>query len=60
MPREMGFTTTDLEEAVPRLETVWLNKDRKFTNDLLAEIENLPEMDKISKLLTGVTMIGRK
>lgn len=49
--RELGIAETNLEKSVPQLQTLWLNKDRKFVSSLFSEIENLPDLVKLGDFL---------
>ena len=49
--RGLGVAETNLEKSVPQLQTLWLNKDRKFVSSLFSEIENLPDLIKLGDFL---------
>jgi len=49
--RSMGFEETDLSRVTPRLETIWMKKDRVFITTLFSEIDKIPELSSVSHFL---------
>ena len=49
--RTLGFEETDLAKIAPKLETIWMKKDKAFLTTLFSELAKLPELSTVARFL---------
>jgi hypothetical protein len=51
--RALGIAESDLSKVAPSLEVMWMGKDEAFLRALVAELDKIPDLTKLSGFIQG-------